>query len=305
MHNGFVDLQVNGYGGIDFNSDDLTADALHSACGLMREHGVAAFLGTVITDDLPLMRARIETLVRLRDGDALVREMMIGLHIEGPFINPAKGYVGAHPPDAVQPASADVMDRLLDSAAGLARIVTLAPECDPSFAVIRRLAGQSIVVSAGHCNPDLATLNAAIDAGLSMFTHLGNGCPAEMPRHDNIIQRALSLAGRIRIGFIADGVHIPRFALKNYLAAAGVENCFVVSDAMSAAGLGPGMFRLGRNHVRVGDDLAARSADGTHLVGSAVTVAKSVELLRSIGLSDGDIQRLTVSNPLRWLENRP
>jgi N-acetylglucosamine-6-phosphate deacetylase len=132
-----------------------------------------------------------------------------------------------------------------------------------------------------------------------MFTHLGNGCPAEMPRHDNIIQRVLSIADQLRIGFIADGVHIPLFALKNYLTLAGLSNCFVVSDAMSAAGLGPGIYRLGRNEVAVGEDSAARSPDGSHLMGSAVTMMRSAALLSQIGFSSQQVRELTSVNPAK------
>jgi N-acetylglucosamine-6-phosphate deacetylase len=235
--------------------------------------------------------------VELRSRDPLLQRLLIGIHVEGPFINPKRGYVGAHPPDAVQPASKSAAAKLVEAGGGLVRLITLAPECDPGLDVTRFLADQNLIVSAGHTDADLSTLHAAVDAGLSMFTHLGNGCPMEIPRHDNIIQRVLSLAGKIRIGLIGDGVHIPLFALKNYVQAAGVENCFVVSDAMSAAGLGPGVYRLGRNEVAVGEDCAARSPDGSHLMGSAVTMRRSAELLRKIGLSQSDVDRLTMHNP--------
>ena len=293
----YLDLQVNGFGGGDFNSDDLSAEALQSACALMRKNDVAGFLATVITDDLPVMLRRIRRIVSLRNQNPLAREMIVGLHVEGPFINGQKGYVGAHPPDAVIPANLAATEQLLAACDGLLKIMTLAPECDSKLTVTRWLADRGIVVSGGHSNADYDTLAAAVDAGLSMYTHLGNGCLMDLPRHDNIVQRVLSMAGKIRIGFIADGAHIPLFALKNYLAAAAIENCFVVSDAMSAAGLGPGVYRLGRREIAVGEDRVARSPDGSHLVGSAVTLKRSAELLSQIGLSPQQIEQLTVHNP--------
>jgi N-acetylglucosamine-6-phosphate deacetylase len=295
----YFDLQVNGYGGVDFNGDDLTADALHTACQRLRNDGVGASLATVITDHLPLMCRRLARLVELRERDPLAADVIVGLHVEGPFINPKRGYVGAHPPDAVVPGDADAALRLLDAGAGLVRILTLAPECDPQQIVTRTVSRRGVVVSAGHTDADRDVLNAAVDAGLSMFTHLGNGCPAELPRHNNIIQRVLAIADRVRIGFIADGVHVPMFALKNYLRLAGAENSFVVSDAMSAAGLGPGVYRLGRNEVKVGEDCAARSPDGSHLMGSAVTMARSAALLGQAGFTADEVHRLTFDNPRR------
>jgi N-acetylglucosamine-6-phosphate deacetylase len=214
---GSFDLQVNGYAGVDFNKDDLTAEELHKACERLRADGTDGFLATIITEDFDRMVVRLGNLAKHRERDALAREMIPGFHIEGPFINETPGYVGAHPPDAVRPGDVDQMKRLLDAAGGLTRVVTLAPERDPGLRVTRLLAGAGVTVSAGHCNPTMDELKAAVDAGLSMFTHLGNGCPAQIPRHDNIVQRVLSLADRIMPCFIADGAHVPFFALRNYL----------------------------------------------------------------------------------------
>ena len=206
-----------------------------------------------------MMCARLANLARLRDADPLAKEIIAGFHIEGPFINETKGYVGAHPPDAVLPAGVDAMKRLLDAGAGLTRMVTLAPERDANFAVIAMLAKQRIHVSAGHCDPTLDQLRGAIDAGLTMFTHLGNGCPMQVHRHDNIIQRVLSVADKLLIGFIADGTHVPMFALANYLKVAGVENCYVVTDAIAPAGLGPGRYTLGRWELLIEEDMQSRA----------------------------------------------
>src|SRR5262249_50071839 len=155
---------------------------------------------------------------------------------------PTPGFVGAHPSHAVRPANLDDMRRLLDAADGLVRLVTLAPECDSQLRVTQFLAKQGIAVAAGHCDPTIAKLNEAIDAGLTMFTHLGNACPMHLHRHDNIIQRVLSIADQLWISFIADGIHIPFPALKNYLKCATLERSLIVTDAITAAGLGPGRY---------------------------------------------------------------
>lgn len=301
----FVDLQVNGYVGVDFNADPdpdgqggLTAESLHRACEAAVRDGVEAMLATVITDHVGTMASRLRRLVELREQDELAQRVIVGLHIEGPFLNETEGYRGAHPVDAIHPADAEEMKQLLDAAGGLTRIVTLAPERDPDFAVTRLLAKQGITVSAGHCNPTLDELDAAIDAGLGMYTHLGNGCPMNMHRHDNIVQRALSRADRLWLCFIADGVHVPLVALGNYLKLAGLDRCIVVTDAMAAAGLGPGRHRLGRWEVEVGDDLAAWAPDRSHLVGSAMTMQQADHILRTkLDLSEADVRRLTRDNP--------
>jgi len=295
---GDFDLQVNGYAGVDFNSDDLTEAGLHRACERIRADGVSGFLATIITDELDRMGGRLRRIARFYQDDETIRQTMAGFHIEGPFINEADGYRGAHPVRAVRPADVDAGLRLVDAAAGLARIVTLAPERDPGSQLTRRLATDGVIIAAGHCNPTGDELAAAVDAGLSMFTHLGNGCPMQMHRHDNIIQRALAMADRLWLTFIADGIHIPPPALGNYLRSAGMERSIVVTDAISAAGFGPGRYTVGEWDIQVGEDLVARSPDGSHFIGSCATMPRMHEVLsEQVGLSPEEIDQLTSINP--------
>ena len=294
----YFDLQVNGYVGVDFNGDSLTADDLQRACQQLRHDGVNGILATVITADVEAMCRRLTRIAELREQDEVAEQMIRGFHIEGPFLNERPGYIGAHPADHAIPANVEIMLRLLEAAKGLTRIVTLAPERDVDLQVTRMLADSGICVSAGHCDPTLSELQAAVDAGLSMFTHLGNGCPLQLHRHDNIIQRVLSMSQSLWIGFIADGVHVPFPALGNYLRTAAIDRCFVVSDAISAAGLGPGEFKLGDQTVVVDEHLATWSADRSHLMGSASTMDRAATNLRaSLGLNEDEVQQLTWLNP--------
>jgi N-acetylglucosamine-6-phosphate deacetylase len=295
---GFFDLQVNGYAGVDFNGDALDADALDAMCGRLASQAVEGILATVITDTLPVMEGRLARLVRLLEAYPALRRIIRGIHIEGPFINAEPGYRGAHPVDAIIEGDASVMDRLLTAAGGLTRLVTLAPERDPGLRVTRMLSERGIVVSAGHSNASLEQLRAGADAGITMITHLGNGCPAVMPRHDNFLQRALSLRERFWLCFIADGAHIPFFALRNYLDLAGFAKTIVVTDAIVAADLGPGLYTFGRWTLRIGEDLVARAPDDSHLVGSTVTMPRSFHnLTELLGVSPSDARRLLELNP--------
>ena len=289
MHtlSGYVDLQVNGYADVDFNADELSAQRVAAVCRRLTGEGVAGILATVITADLDAMCRRLANICRVRDSDSAIADMIWGVHIEGPFLNEEAGYIGAHPRECARPADINAMQRLLEAAGGLARLVTLAPERDPGNRVTTFLAGQGIRVAAGHCNPTLDELRASIDAGLSLFTHLGNGCPGLLPRHDNIIQRVLSQAEHLHIGFIADGVHVPFFALANYLKCCGIDRAFVVTDAICGAGLGPGEYSIGDQRVVIDENLATWSADRSHLVGSAGTMQRSEENLRQCLGLDG------------------
>ena len=300
MTKGYFDIQVNGYGGIDFNKDGLTAEELRRACETLQRDGVTGIFATICTAELPVMCRRAAQIVKLREHDALSRQLVAGIHFEGPFMNETVGYRGAHPEAALHPANLDEMKQLLAAAGGLTKLVTLAPERDPGMATTRYLAGQGIAVSAGHTNASLDDLKAGIDAGLTMVTHLGNGCPMQMHRHDNIIQRALSFAGQLWICFIADGVHVPFFALKNYLKVAGIERSIITTDAVAPAGLGPGTYTFGNWKVVAGEDMALWAPDRSHLVGSGIFMPKVEDnLRRHLGLSDNEIRQLICDNPRR------
>jgi N-acetylglucosamine-6-phosphate deacetylase len=303
MTKGFIDLQINGYAGIDFNQNDLAAEDMHKACAKLKEDGVQGILVTIITASFEEMSARLRRIIQLRERDPLVKELIMGLHIEGPFINRRPGYKGAHPEQFICPASEDKMKRLLEAAGGLTRIVTLAPEADDNHNVIRMLSGEGITVSAGHCDPSLDELKAAIDAGLAMFTHLGNGCPQELHRHDNIIQRVLSLKDHLWLCFIADGIHIPFFALRNYLNLAGSEKSIVITDAMAGAGAPAGTYRIGHIELEVGEDRVVREPGKPNFAGSAIDMKSSYQnLLKEIGLSKSVAQRLTCDNPVKSIQ---
>jgi N-acetylglucosamine-6-phosphate deacetylase len=298
----FTDLQINGYAGVDFNDDSLSPDMLRRACQALKEDGVECILATLITDSLPVLRQRLGRLADLRDAEPLARELILGIHLEGPFLNCDPGYAGAHPVAATRQADEDTMKSLLDAARGHIRLVTLAPERDPGAKVVRLLADRKILVAAGHCDCTRDELRTAIDHGLTLFTHFGNGCPALLHRHDNILQRALSLRDNLCFTMIADGVHIPPFALKNYLDFVGIERTIIVTDAIAAARLGPGKYRLGTQTVHVGEDLVARAPDGEHLMGSTATMPHMAALLRhELALADSQIEKMTQRQPRHLL----
>ncbi len=297
----YIDLQINGYAGVDFNDPGITPEQIHSAAQRLKDGGTAHILATIITAIPECMTACLRKLVKARENDPLTKEVITGFHIEGPFISSKAGYVGAHPPAAVCVAEQDMAASLLEAGDGIVRLFTLAPECDPDGKVSQFLAGQGILVAAGHTDASLDELKMCIDKGLSLFTHLGNGCPIQMHRHDNIIQRALSLHRYLHYGLIADGTHLPLHTLRNFIELAGIDRCFVVTDAMSAAGLGPGRYTLGEQVVEVDESQVAWSADHSYFVGSAATMRRCVEILKQAGFNSDDIQNLTRENPAKQL----
>jgi len=256
----------------------------------------------VITDDLSAMERRIACIAQAPDGDANVADVVAGIHVEGPFINPAPGYVGAHPAAHVSHPDPDQAMRLVDAGRGRVRLVTLAPELDGADETIRRLTSEGIRVAAGHSDASRDDLRRAIDAGLGLFTHLGNGCPAQLHRHDNIVQRVLSLADQLYVSFIADSHHVPLFALANYLHSIPDHRVIIVTDAISAAGLGPGTYSLAGQTVHVGEDLAAWAESREHFAGCATTMPQMERILTErTSIPAAHLRRWMVDNPKRFL----
>ncbi|MGN6546370.1 MAG: N-acetylglucosamine-6-phosphate deacetylase [Aureliella sp.] len=298
----YVDLQVNGFMGVDFNDPALDPRQIAFAAREMQLAGVECALATVITAPLANMCTCVQKLAHAIDSQPEVAQCIGGIHIEGPFISGEKGYVGAHPTDCVLGDDVAALDQLLAAGGRHVKLMTLAPEVDRSSKLTRHLVDRNILVAAGHTNAQVEELERAIDAGLQLFTHVGNACPLEVHRHDNILQRALSLAPRLKYTFIADGWHLPSFVVKNLIRCATLDNLAVVSDAISAAGLGPGEFQLGNRRIKVGEDRCARSPDGQHFVGAAATMADADHWLsKHVGLDAADRARLLYENPKQWL----
>jgi N-acetylglucosamine-6-phosphate deacetylase len=301
---GPLDLQLNGYKGVDFNADQLSAAELRRACLAVRDDGGGGFLATVITDRLDRMVKRIARIADLRRADPDIGAAIAGIHVEGPCISPLPGFVGAHPHEHVLPADIETVRQLIDAGGGLVRLITLAPEHDPGFATIRWLADQGVLVSAGHCDPDAATLAGAIAAGLSCFTHLGNACPLLLHRHDNILQRVLA-ADRLRwVMVIADGVHLPPALIRTIARTVGIDRLIAVSDATAAGGMGAGRFRLAGQEVVVDDQGAAWAADRSHLIGSTASMGLVEHVLLSdVGLDPAAVEQVTRHNPRRAISD--
>ena len=296
------DLQVNGYAGADFCSSNLTAEQFHAACQALADDGVDGILATLITDDVESLAAKLANMVRLREQDELIRKVIAGFHVEGPFLNASTGFIGAHEPQHVREANLEDAKRLLEAGTGLVKLFTLAPEQDEEAVVTKYLVEQGVTVSAGHCDPSIDQLKTAVDSGLSMVTHFGNGCPVELPRHDNVLQRFLSLRDQLWFCFIPDGAHVEFFALKNYLDLVGIDRSIMTSDAISAARLGPGLHEISGITVEVDDEGVARRPGSPNLAGSTITMPGiRRNLSENLALSEEEVTALIDLNPRKAL----
>jgi N-acetylglucosamine-6-phosphate deacetylase len=204
---GFVDLQVNGYAGIDFQKDNLTADQLLHAVGKIREGGCGRFLLTLITDEWSRLAARFAHLRKLCDQSAALRSAIAGWHIEGPFLSEEPGYHGAHDPRYMIDPSPEHIRTLRGIANSDPILLTVAPERPGAIAAIALAVSLGMKISLGHTNASAAQLREAVQAGATGFTHLGNGCPRELNRHDNILWRIFEITG-LMTSLIPDQIHV-------------------------------------------------------------------------------------------------
>ncbi|MEJ1971850.1 MAG: N-acetylglucosamine-6-phosphate deacetylase [Lacunisphaera sp.] len=291
------DFQVNGFGGVDFQRDDLTAGQLAHAVTVLRRHRVARIFATLITDDVDRLCRRFEHFERLCEADPAARAMVPGYHLEGPWLWSEAGYRGAHAPAPMHAPSLAEFTQLQAAAGGRIRLVTLAPEWPGSPEFIRHLTAGGVHVSLGHTNASDAQIDEAIAAGARFCTHLGNGTPGLLPRHDNIAQRLLA-RDELTACLIPDGVHLPPFVLKNFFRAKPPGRVLFTTDAMSGAGAPPGTYTIGHLQIFIGADGIARQPDQSTLAGSTLTPDEGVRrVTRYLGLSAKDAIHLWSTAP--------
>jgi len=295
---GFIDLQVNGFAGADYNDPSLTWEALAASLSALHACGVTRILATVITGPRERMAAALRNLAQARAA-LPAGETIEGFHVEGPWISPEDGPRGAHPLEWVRPPDFAEFERLQEAAQGLIRLVTVAPEYPESPAFIEKLAGRGITVSIGHTAASSSQIAAAVDAGATLSTHLGNAAHAVLPKRCNYLWDQLA-EDRLAAGFIVDGIHLLPAFLKVALRAKGIERSVLVTDAVAPAGCPPGRYRLGELDVELTGDNRVRLLGQETLAGSVLTMNRGIEYLMQIaGLSLREAVTMASRNPAR------
>jgi N-acetylglucosamine-6-phosphate deacetylase len=265
-----LDLQINGYGGVDFQRDDhLTEAHLLSAARQLRRDGCGRFFFTLITDEWPKLMARVRVARALRAANSELRAAMAGWHIEGPFLSPEVGFKGAHNPAVMRDATAADLHELRAVSGNDPVLLTLAPERNGSLEAIRLATSLGFVVSLGHTNASAETIRAAVEAGARGFTHLGNGIPQQLDRHDNILWRVFDTPG-IMPSLIPDTYHVSPLLFRHMHRALPAERIYYTTDAMSAAGAPPGRYTIGSIELEVGADQIVRQPGKPNFAGSAL-----------------------------------
>jgi N-acetylglucosamine-6-phosphate deacetylase len=295
---GFVDLQVNGFAGVDFNRAATPVEEIARALDALFVTGVTRLLPTVITAAPEEMEAALRNLARaaqsLPSGAALA-----GFHVEGPHISPEDGPRGAHPLRWVRPPAFDEFRRWQDSAGGRVRMVTVAPEWPEAARYIERIIAEGVVAAIGHTAATGAQIRDAVSAGATFSTHLGNGAHRMLPRHPNYIWEQLA-ADRLAAGFIADGIHLDAAFLKAAVRAKGVPRSVLTTDATSAAGAPPGRYTLAGQPIELTSGGRVVLAGTDALAGSALTMDCGLgNLVRLAGVTLAEAIRMATVNPAR------
>jgi N-acetylglucosamine-6-phosphate deacetylase len=302
---GFVDLQVNGYGGHDVNAAEPAADAIVGLAAALRATGTTSFVPTIVTAGEAAIVAALRAVAAARAADPLLAAAIPYVHVEGPWIAPADGPRGAHPAAHVRPPDAAEFARWQEASGGLVGMVTLSPHWPGVGAVVAALTEAGVHVAIGHTDAAPGQIVAAADAGAVLSTHLGNGSAAVLARHPNMIWTQLA-EDRLSASFIADGHHLPAETLKAMLRAKGIGRSLLVSDAVAVAGLAPGIYA-----TPVGGKVELTPDGRLGVVGTPYLAGAVAPLQRGIAFAAGwcgvtlaEAVRMATENPGRLTGGR-
>ena len=299
MKEEWIDLQINGYGGIDFNAPGLTVEQVESVSERLEQDGTCGYLPTIVTGDPEVAVSTLRTIVEARRKSARCERCILGVHLEGPFISREPGAVGTHPTEWVAPPSMSLFGRYQDAGEGLVKLVTVAAEVPGMPDFVGELSAKGIAVSLGHqmaATPE--EIAPCVEAGAKAFTHLGNGLPNMIPRLKNIIFTALA-DDRMSVMFIPDGHHLPDTVLKVYTRAVPLKRLIAVSDAQYPAGMPPGEYDVCGAHARLEASGLLWNPARNCLVGATTPMSRMMALLQQrIGLTADECRQIGHDNPL-------
>ncbi len=301
---GFADLQVNGYKDVDFSNPGLTEDRFIFACKELIKTGTVVFLPTIITSSAETFERNLTLMAEaIKHKD--IREHVPGFHVEGPFISTEDGARGAHNREWVKKPDIAFLDRLFEWSGENIRLLTIAADVEGAGKLCRHAVELGITVSLGHQMAMEVDMQNLVRAGARSLTHLGNGLPKMLPRHENPLWAGMAnddLVGMI----IPDGHHLPPSILKAIIRTKGVSNLIVVSDASPISGMPPGRYNTLGNNAVLEESGYLYNPDTGYLVGSSATMIECMKHLQSLDLLEiEDLITLGFHNPLKLIGMDP
>ncbi len=291
---GLVDLQVNGYGGVDFSSPELSLDKIHLVTKKFEELGIEFFCPTLITSPAEVYEKNLPLLAKAMD-DPYLKKHILGVHLEGPFISPLDGARGAHELNDVKMPNLDLFQKFFDLAQGKIVLLTLAPELEGGLELISRCVSLGVRVSLGHHLAEQGVIEQAVQAGAHLCTHLGNGLPAMLPRHPNPLWSQMAQV-QLTAMIITDGFHLTPEFIQVVLKAKGADKVIVTSDCVFAGAMPAG--RYGKYTLDEKGKFFYPAA-GT-LAGSSRNMVECIKYLDSLHLcSSEDLVKMGRTNALK------
>jgi N-acetylglucosamine-6-phosphate deacetylase len=296
---GLIDLQVNGYMGVDFSDQELSPELMHKATAALWKEGVTTYLPTLITRDHERLAKSFSLLAEVLD-DEKIGLSIPGFHLEGPYISPVAGYRGAHPEQHVRLPDWKEYSALQEKARQAIKLITVAPEMEGAIPFIELVSESGVVVSLGHHNGSSDIIEQAVKAGASLSTHLGNGCANEINRHHNPLWPQLANEG-LSITIICDGSHLTKEEVKTFYSVKGKEQTILVSDALSFAGLPLGEYEKDGVTYLLTKEVVKFPSENV-LAGAVLPVSKCVSnIMDFTQCSLGDAIAMASTNPARLL----
>jgi N-acetylglucosamine-6-phosphate deacetylase len=238
---GLVDIQINGYGGQEFSSLDLTPERVAE---IVRRHfafGVTHGCPTLTTQSFEVMRHGVATIAAACERWPDVSRAVAGIHLEGPYFSTEDGPRGAHPAEHCRRPNFEEFQKWQEAAGGRVRLLTMSPEFDEAPRFIAQIVATGVIVAIGHTGATGAQIRAAVDAGARLSTHLGNGAHRVLRRHPNYLWDQLA-EDRLFASLIVDGHHLPPEVVKTFVRAKSPARCLLVSDVSGLAGLPAGRY---------------------------------------------------------------
>ena len=297
---GLIDLQVNGYKGVDFSSGELTQGNFIRACRGLFEAGTTAFLPTMVTSRQDVYEHNLPIIAECLEMPEF-EGRLLGIHIEGPFISAQDGTRGAHNAEWVRAPDTGFLDKLIGWADGRVKLLTIAAEPRGAEGLARYAVRKGIAVALGHQDADEEDIDRLVCAGTVALTHLGNGVPAMLPRHKNPVWAGLA-NDDLTATIIADGNHLPASILKTIIRTKGPERCVVISDGGSLSGFGPGRYETLGHKVVLEENGRLYDPKTGYMCGSSATMLKCMNHLASLGLVGLDeLVAMGFHNPLKLI----
>ncbi len=303
---GFVDLQVNGYCGCDLNGDLDDPDIVIALAHKVIATGTTTFVPTIVTASEEKIVGALGAIARARAASTLVARTIPFAHLEGPFISPEEGAVGAHQRECVRPPSLDEFARWQAACGDLVGMVTLSPHWENAAEFIRAIAGKGIRVSIGHTHATPDQIHAAARAGATLSTHLGNGIMGMLPRHPNPIWAQLA-DDRLTATFIADGYHLPADTLKAMVCSKRIDRSILVSDVVALGGMPPGIYYSAAvgGTVELSANGRVNSIHSGFLAGAARTLKDGIAWAAGSAVCElADAVKMATENPGRIVGHR-